>query len=731
MRRGLILAVLLILLGGPAHGVLTMVAALPAVATSISLSGEWRFAVDRERIGLAQNWQEPTFDDSSWLAVSVPHTWNVMPDYKDYEGIAWYRRTFSLPAEADEGHVRLHFGAVYYLARVWLNGQLLGEHEGGYTPFEFDVTGTAKSDVVNVIAVQVDNLRTMNRIPAVLRKDWSFDWWNYGGIVRDVSLEVTSRAYIARQRIVATPHLTGLDEADSAAVTAIVSVSNTTNQPLEATLNVDVLDDATGRSVVASPASASVSIPPGESTDVPLNLTIDSPRLWHFDHPNLYRWTASLRTRTGQTLHSAQLTFGVRSVELKDARFYLNGEPVRLVGVTRHADSPEYGLAEPVTVMAADYDDLKTLNEVLSRPVHYPQHEFMLDYADRHGILLIPEVPAWQLTAAQMADPHMRQLEQQQLHEMIDASFNHPSVWAWSIGNEIESQSGAGRDFVKTMLAYVKSLDPTRPVGFASNNLGGSPQTDATALSDFVLMNQYFGTWVGPKGWLGGALDLIHKTWPQKTVIISEYGFEPHWNRFWGPPTSSLKASDYYFVPDNVAPDSEEADAQRRQLIVDQLGVFRNKPYVAGAIFWTYQDYRTRTNFIMGLVDPERRRRGSWALLREEYAPIRFESATFAAASGNTWQVEVTLRTRGPVETDMPAYTLRGYRLHWLVLSLDGSTIYSEGDVPLPVLAPGTTWRSSMAWTAPDKPYAVTLRIVRPTGFAVLERSYSPQGDIF
>ena len=148
----------------------------------------------------------------------MPHTWGVMEEHADYDGVAWYRRTFTLPAEAQDAHLRLHFEAVLYLARVWLNGEYLGVHEGGYTPFEFDVSEIAKAGAENVIAVQVDNKRDFDRIPARLNEHWSFDWWNYGGIVRDVSLQMTSRAFIATTRHVVeamaerfgdTPHVIG------------------------------------------------------------------------------------------------------------------------------------------------------------------------------------------------------------------------------------------------------------------------------------------------------------------------------------------------------------------------------------------------------------------------------------------------------------------------------------------------------------------------------------------
>lgn len=662
--------------------------------------------------------------------MTAPHTYNVMPDYSNYEGLAWYRRKFTLPAEAKDAHLRLRFEAVFYLARVWVNGTYLGEHEGGYTPFEFDVSGIARPGAENSLAVQVDNVRSPTRLPAVLRQDWAYDWWNYGGLVRDVVLEISSRAFIAQQRVVSVPQLSEVDEADAATITATVTISNTSTEPLAGTLTADVLDDADDQSALSSPAAALVNLAPGESADVQLAVTFSSPKLWHFDHPHLYRWSASLLAADGQVLHTDEVTVGIRLVELKDARFYLNGEPVRLVGLTRHQDSPQSGLAETTTIMAADYDDLKMLNEVLSRPVHYPQSKFILDYADRHGILLIPEAPAWQLTQEQMNDDHMEELEKQQLREMIAADFNHPSVWAWSVANEIESETAAGHDFVGEMIAYVKSLDPTRPVGFASNRLGGRPWFDATALSDFVLMNQYFGTWVGPKQGLGPALDVIHETWPDKTVIISEYGFEPHWNVLWGPASASLDPTQYYFIPEDTSSDSEAADAQRRQLIVEQMAVYRSKPFVAGAIFWTYQDYRTRTDFVMGVMDPERNRRGSWAVLREEYAPALIDSVTLPSASGGERSATVVLHTRGPVDVDMPAYTLRGYSLHWVVTSPDGVTEFSVGEVALPTLTPGRAWSGDVKWAVPQADYVLTVSIVRPTGFTVLERSYNSQGEL-
>ncbi len=697
-------------------------------ASSLSMDGDWRFAVDAKKKGESEMWFSPAYDDSVWQVVSVPHTWNVMPKYSQYNGLAWYRYHLAVPETLQDMHLRLRFQAVFYLARIWVNGVYVGEHEGGYTPFEFDVSTLLKPGQDNVITVQADNKISPVRIPAELSAGWSYDWWNYGGIVRSVSLEATNLVYIGGQQIVAVPHLVGMDEADQAKITSKVILENDSDGQFDGLVNFTILQEDTRQVVFDSGQGQSVSLAPGQTFNLKLSTTLADPKLWHFDHPNLYVLAVSVK-KDGQEVHHLESIFGIRSVELKDGQMILNGEPVRLVGVTRHADSPQFGLAESVQIMAADYDDIKNLNEVLSRPVHYPQAEFILDYADRHGILLIPEVPAWQMTAFQMSLPKMQNLEKQQLREMITSEYNHPAIWAWSIANEIESETPEGHAFVKEMLAYVKTLDPTRPVGFASNRLNSNPSRDATAYSDFVLMNQYWGGWAGPKQGLSGALDAIHAAWPDKTVIISEFGFEPNWNRLWGPATSTLSPEEYYFIPDGTPPDSELADEQRCLLIHDQMAVFRTKPFIAGAVFWTYQDYRTRSVFVMGLVDPDRNKRPSWGVLREEFSSVLINSLTLSPEADGKYTVMITLHTRGPIDVDMPVYTLRGYTLHWVMTSPDGSTKFSEGDVSLPMLAPASQWSGEIPLTVHAADYIVTVSIIRPTGFNVIERSFDEKGE--
>ena len=683
----------------------------------LSLTGSWRFAIDPEKIGETFGWATADFNDSAWREVIVPHTWNVMPDYSPYEGIAWYRHAFFCPPGASAAHIRLRFDAVFYLSRVWLNGHYLGVHEGGYTPFEFNIDDHVKPGSENVIAMQVDNERSTDRLPAHLYEGRSYGWNNYGGIVRDVRLLLTSRTFIVAQRLVTEPHLTDVNQADRASILVAVTLRNTSDKPFTGRLSAEIFEESNGQSVVVVTPTHLFDLAPDQTMVTPLEASLSTPKLWHFDHPDLYRWSTCLLDASGQEVNHDQVVFGVRKVELKENRFYLNGEPVRLAGLSRHASVPGYGLAETESVMSNAYDDLKRLNMVIGRPVHYPQHEFIYDYCDRKGILLSPELPAWQLTAGQMSDEHMRALAKQQLAEMVAAAANHPCVWAWSVGNELESDTVAGRAYVHDMVEYVKSLDPTRPVGFASYHLlVGRPWGDATRHSDFVMMNQYFGTWHGPKDSLGVALDTIHLTWPEKTVIISEFGFAPHWERIEGP--ARKDATQYYYIDEGAPVDSPEADVQRQRVIRDQMATFRTRPFVAAATFW---DYRGG----MGVVDDLGRPRPSWNVLQEEFAPLLIEGADFTFPRKDQCRVNVKLHTRGPLETDLPAYTLRNYRITWEILSPAGKPLDLRGEAELPVLPPGTKYNLAIEIPRLEKRSELHISVIRPTGFIVIDRRFN------
>ncbi len=681
----------------------------PIPPVEMRLFDDWRFALDPLDIDQEAGWQSAGCQDADWERVVIPHSWNATGQHTGYEGIAWYRLAFIAPTLGEGAHVRIRFDGVFYLAKIWLNGEFLGQHEGGYTPFEFNVSSILQPGP-NHLVVRVDNRRATDRLPAHLYEGRSYGWNNYGGIVRDVVLLVTSPIYVSSVRVIARPHVTGYDEADCAFLSTEVRIRNAHTQQFSGTVTQNFVLEASD--VVVAMASCTVGVPPQADASVTLRAEFQNPRLWHFDHPQLYRCVTILTDDAGAELHRSICTFGVREVDCKAGRFCLNGEPVRLVGLSRHADVPGHGLAESASVMSADFDALKTLNMVIGRPVHYPQHEFIYDYCDRHGILLCPELPAWQLTAGQMADEHVRELARQQLAEMIATAANHPCIWAWSVGNELESDTVAGRAFVKEMVAFVKAIDPTRPVSFASYHLlVGRPWADATESADFVMMNEYFGTWHGPKDSLGPALETIHLTWPDRTVMISEFGFAAHWQRVEGP--RLVDAAQYYSIPDGCSADSPEADAQRQCLIREQMVTFRSKPFVAAAMFWAYRGG-------MGVVDDSANPRPPWQTLREEFAPVEVTGTELDRADPGRSKIVISLRARGPVEQELPAYTLRNYTLVWEILSLTGAAVQA-GKETLPTLPPGMDCMVAIETPRPEPGSRLELSVLRPTGFSVLD----------
>ncbi|HEY6452331.1 MAG TPA: glycoside hydrolase family 2 TIM barrel-domain containing protein, partial [Steroidobacteraceae bacterium] len=469
-----------------ALGVLMCAPALGAAR--IDLDQGWLFRVDPDEGGESAGWNAAI--PAHTEAVDLPHTWNV-GRLHDYLGVAWYFRRLDAPPLESGGHVQLHFGATFYRARVWLNGVELGSHEGGFTAYSFDITAQLRA--TNVLAVRIDNRPGPATIPGYGSRGapqaW-YDWWTYGGMVRDVWLTNSGPAWIGRQSIRTEKngrHWLVRDRlflhsalADGAAARVRVTAYGP--------------DGAKAASY-----SQAVTLASG-SSDVAVALELAAAKLWGIDHPNLYRMDVELTDADGKPLDENTDTFGLRTLEIRDRHLLLNGERVRLTGLARHEDSPAEGLAETVPTMRRDYDDLKALHTTLTRPVHYPQNPFILDYADRHGMLLIPEIPVWQFSEAQLSDPHVLALAQQQMREMIEQAGNHPSIFAWSVANESAMGTPGGIAYFRAMREMIRGLDPDRPVSFADDNLPKLQSAEQSAANDadFLMMNQYFGTWHGP-----------------------------------------------------------------------------------------------------------------------------------------------------------------------------------------------------------------------------------------
>jgi beta-galactosidase len=664
------------------------------LSRDLSLAGEWFFRLDPDGSGEAHNWQQSELSGPSWRTVVVPHTWQVMPGAEEYRGLAWYRRTFEALQEWESSVVRIEFEAVFHSATVWVNGQLAGRHlRKGYTSFILNITSLLRLGTQNLIVVKVDNSFDGSMLPRGRSSDWAHD----GGIYRPVRLLITAPVFIERLAVDAAPHfLSGADTADYASVEVSTSVRNTTAKSWQGELGYRVEENETGRCVLEKHGVASVTLQPGESRSVIWTAgTISEPRLWHFDHPHLYTLKVTLSQRL-RVSHQLDTTFGIRSIEVNNGGLYLNGERLRLMGVERMAGSnPEFGMAEPAEWITHDHDDLKNLNCALTR-VHWQQDRRVLDYCDTHGILLQSEVPAWGYdTFGKDAHPlpAIMQNGLEQLQEMIERDRNHPSIISWGLCNEIDGQNPPAYEFAQRLYAEAKKLDPRRLCSYASNSLNNTPGKDVSALMDFIECNEYYGSWAeGTPEDLRRNLEEIHRAFPEKPIVISEYGYCA------------------------CVPERPEGDARRIEVLLDHTRVCRELDFVAGLIFFCYNDYRTHAGDkgvattkqrVHGVVDLYGNRKPSYDVLRQESSPVQW-----LQVSGQPSAFAITLSARKTV----PAHRMRGYTLR--------GVLYGYGEIPLerrgaevPTLAPGEQTTIHIQFTEKE-PLKIVFDVLRATGFS-------------
>jgi beta-glucuronidase len=640
------------------------------------LHGEWSFALDPVNIGEKQKWFAAGFTAGRWDKVTVPHCYTIDKRYHYYTGSAWYNKKIGKVNVPEGYRAFIRFEAVFYKAHLWLNGKSVGEHEGGYTPFEFDITELLSNE--NVFALRVNNAWDTTTIPGAKNKTDSeststgqlFPWINYGGINRAVKLIIRPAAYQQNVRIVATPDLVK----KTASLKLDIYLHNKSSKNiLKNEVKVNIYQD--GKRIPVKLKAAGQDIASGATGVVTLEGTLAAKdvKLWNQDEPVLYQAESIAGNDTVRT------RFGIRKVEINGTSLLLNGEPIRMGGCNRPLDFPGHGSMDPDAVLEKDLTLIKNGSMELSRISHYPVSPALLDWADRHGLLIIGEAGNWQMTPQQMADPAMRKKFQAQMREMMERDWNHPSVIAWSVGNEYPSQTDEGKSWTKDMYTYTKSIDPTRLVTFASmfvfRDIIKKAEDEASQYVDFVSANIY------------GAhlkhLQHIHELYPDKPIYISEFGLR----------TDGVKSED-------------ERVAHLKKAVED----FRQCDYLMGASVWTFNDYEssfpgTNANGYRpwGLVSPERELRGMYIAWQEEFAP----AIVTASRKGNSIAVQVAARK------DFPSYTLRKYKL-----------IVAGKEHTIDILKPGESKSFDIPLSSANETVAIELR--KPGGFVIVKKSVNP-----
>ncbi len=528
----------------------------------LSLVGTWkkqRYNVDhsltlrkRDSTGYAAllreagNRSAPGYDDSGWLGMAIPGVENALNGYERtpeyYENGVWYRTRFAVPDSMRGKVARLKFVAVNYVGDVWLNGTYLGWHEGGYTPFAFDVTSTLRFDSLNVLAVRVDNVPwcqgQVQDLPTGKRIDivpyYKVDWFNYTGIMHDVYIEFSNPLSVPRVNVVPT------DINGSLTATVVVQNKSARDETVDVSVQVynAAIDSTTintefSYQLIGSPVSiggtsqTSLSVAKDTCRTWQTAVKIPSPQLWTPRNPNLYIMKVTVM-QPGVVLDEFSTQFGVRTLRTSGSYFLLNENPVFLPGIARHEDHPSYGRSMPNSVILDDLRKIKALNVAFLRTAHYPNNPHTYLLCDRLGLAVMEEIPVWWFDTddAWLIQNIARNIHTQMFREMVFKDYNRPSVFVWSTCNECLVVTGR-ETFIRNVNNEVKSQYPDGRFVSQSAAADRPGANDASQQAcDVAGWTMYFGIFHGGT-YYGGTKQFLknaHGALPNKPIINTEFG---------------------------------------------------------------------------------------------------------------------------------------------------------------------------------------------------------------
>lgn len=557
-----------------------------------NLNGQWQAIIDQFDRGIEKSniWKdakpkgktdfyEYSFDGG--LVLNVPGDWNSQkPELKYYEGVIWYKKSFMASNTGDKRQF-LYFGAVNYKADVFVNNKKVGSHEGGFTPFQFEVTGQLK-DGENSIIVRVNNQRVSDGIPAL-----SFDWWNYGGITRDVSLIETPGTFI-------NDYFVQLEKGSSKAVKGWVKLAGSQLEQSvritipEAKIEYRVKTDKQGMAELHFPAKLA---------------------LWSPSNPKTYRVRISCETDT------ISEEIGFRSIEVKGNDILLNGEPVFLKGINFHEEIAQrsgraFSDGDAVVLLSA----AKELGCNFIRLTHYPQSEPLVKLAEKMGFMMWEEIPIWQ--GIDFNNPVILKKTETMLVEMIERDKNRAGIIIWSMSNET-APSQKRNETIINMTRISRKMDPTRLITSAFDKVkyeGNTITIDDTLSNylDVLAVNEYLGWY---KAWPAKPNEVKWKSDFNKPLIMSEFGAEA----LFGNHKNGDLASSW----------SEEYQAN---LYRDQLEMFRNIPFMKGTCPWVLFDFRSPFRMHptyqdgwnrKGLISDQGFKKKAWYVMKDYYSSFK------------------------------------------------------------------------------------------------------------
>ena len=559
----------------------------PVIAQSrvtVDFDRGWRF-----HLGDVANGQDTTLNDASWRALDVPHDWSIEGEFSAQNpagagggalpgGIGWYRKTFTVAVSDTSRRVFVEFDGVYRNSEVWLNGHYLGKRPYGYSSSSYGLTPYLRYGAQdNVIAVRVDNSQQPNS-----------RWYSGSGIYRHTRLVTTGRVHVDHWgTYVTTPVVT----VDSARVRILTTIRNESPNDSTLTVRTLVLDDA--KKEIASVSSVA-RVPADSIIDVAQELTVRGPALWSIERPSLYQ--AVTQVHCGQSLCDDYTTpFGIREFAFRaDSGFFLNGKHVKIRGVCLHHDLGPLGAAVNDRALERQLQLMQAMGVNAIRTSHNPPAPELLDLADRMGFIVMDE--AFDMWAKQKTefDYHLDfpAWHERDLADMVRRDRNHPSVFIWSIGNEVMEQwkngDSTAAPIARDLAAIVRRLDPTRPITSANNNGSSENPVLQSGALDLLGHNYHQEAWADFPAQFPGQKFII-------TEAMSAYNSRGYYEQ----PSDSVAV--YYTPYDTTKGDKpnknhrissyDDRRASWGSLHEESLGIFERYPFLSGMFIWSGIDY--------------------------------------------------------------------------------------------------------------------------------------------
>jgi beta-glucuronidase len=566
---------------------------------AVSLDGQWHIIIDRYENGYYDYRRKPTpngyfknrkpssksdlveYDFDTSPVINVPGDWNTqMPELYYYEGTVWYKKSFDYKKNKD-ARTFLYFGAVNYNAVVGLNGEVLGEHIGGFTPFNFDITDKLK-DGENFIVIKVDNTRQKDGVPTL-----KTDWWNYGGITRSVKLIEVPKDFIQ-------DYFIHLEKGSMRKIGGWIKL-NKQEAGQQVTLNIPELK-------IRKQLTTNIN---GLT-----NFEFDAkPELWSPENPKLYK----VELTAGNDKIQDQI--GFRDIEVKEDNILLNGKPVYLRGVCIHEEAPyRTGRAFNKEDAATLLGWAKDMGCNFVRLAHYPHNENMIRTAEKMGILVWSEIPVY--WTIDFTDDKVYKNAETQLTEEITRDKNRAPIIIWSMANETPV-SNARNEFLKKLVDHTRELDNTRLVSAAleKHNKSDNPLISVVddpfgQYLDVLSFNEYVG-------WYDGPPDKCDKTtWEikyNKPIIISEFG---------GGALQGYHADK----------DTRWSEEFQKNLYKKQIDMLDKMPHLRGTTPWILMDFRSPNRVLpkiqdgwnrKGLISEQGNKKEAFYVMQKWYSELK------------------------------------------------------------------------------------------------------------